>query len=170
MGERLVIPKGLRKNILTELHTGHTGVDRSLRRARETVYWPGMTNDLRDFTQRCETCCESQGKELLMSHEILTHTWQKVGADLLTHNGKDYLITVDYYSNCWEIDRLYDTLSKFVINRMKAPFARYGTPEQLVTDNGLQFSSAKILQQNGTYNILLALLITHSRTVRLNLL
>ena len=108
-GERLVIPKGLCKNILNELHTGHKGIEGSLRRARETVYWPGMTNDVRDFTQRCETCREyehSQAKEPLMRHEIQSGPCQKVGADLLTLNGKDYLITVDYYSNFWEIDRL----------------------------------------------------------------
>ena len=88
-GERLVIPKGLRKNILSELHTGHTGIKGSLRTARETVYWPGMTNDFRDFTQRCELCREyehSQAKEPLMRHEIQSRPWQKVGADLLTLN------------------------------------------------------------------------------------
>ena len=155
-GERLVIPKGLRKDILTELHTGHTGIEGSLRRARETVYWPGMTNDVRDFTQRCETCREyehAQSKEPLMSHEIPSRPWQKVGADLLTLNGKDYLITVDYYSNFWEIDRLYDTLSKTVIYKMKAHFARYGIPEQLVTDNGPQFSSSRFHNFTTKYDI-----------------
>ena len=37
-GERLVIPRELRKSILSELHVGHTGIDGSLRRAREMVY------------------------------------------------------------------------------------------------------------------------------------
>ena len=155
-GERLVIPKGLRKDILTDLHTGHTGIEGSLHRARETVYWPGMTNDIRDFTQRWETCREyehAQSKEPLMSHEIPLRPWQKVGADLLTLNGKDYLITVDYYSNFWEIDRLYDTLSKTVIYKMKAHFARYGIPEQLVTDNGLQFSSSRFHNFTTKYDI-----------------
>ena len=88
-GQRLVIPKGLRKNTQSELHTGHTAVYRSLR--RETVYWPDMTNDVYDFEKRCETCREyehSQAKELLMSHEIPSRLWQKVGADLLTLNEK----------------------------------------------------------------------------------
>ena len=36
-------------------------------------------------------------------------TWEKVGVDLFTLDNKDYLITVDYYSNYWEVDRLTNT-------------------------------------------------------------
>ena len=43
-GERLVIPKELRKSVLSELHDS---IDGSLHRACEMVYWPGMTNDVR---------------------------------------------------------------------------------------------------------------------------
>ena len=97
--ERLVIPKELRKSVLSELHVGHTGIDGSLRRAHEIVYWPGMTNDMREHTQKCETCREfehSQAKEPLMNHELPSRPWQKVGVDLLHVNKKDYLVTVDY--------------------------------------------------------------------------
>ena len=155
-GERLVIPKGLRNEILSELHTGHTGIEGSLRRAREMVYWPGMTNDVREHTQKCETCREfeqSQPKEPLMNHELPSRPWQKVGADLLTLNDKDYLVTVDYYSNFWEIDRLYDTASKTVIQKLKAHFSRYGIPEQLVTDNGPQFASSSFRHFTIKYDI-----------------
>ena len=107
IGERLVIPKELRKSVLSELHVGHTGIDGSLRRACEIVYWPGMTNDAPEHTQKCETCREfehSQAKEPLMNHELPSRSWQKVGADLLHVNKKDSLVTVDYYWNFWETD------------------------------------------------------------------
>ena len=152
----MVIPKELRKSILSKLHVGHTGIDGSLRRVREMVYWPRMTNDVREHTQQCETCREfehSQAKEPLMNHELPSRPWQKVGADLLHVNNKDYLVTVDYYSNFWEIDRLYDTLSKTVIQKMKAHFSRYGIPEQLVTDNGPQFVSSSFRHFTIKYDI-----------------
>ena len=155
-GERLVVPKAMKTSILSELHTGHSGIEGSLRRAREMVYWPGMNNDVREYTQKCEACREleqSQQKEPLMSHEVPSRPWQKVGADLLTVNKKDYLVTVDYFSNFWEIDRLYDTLSKTVIQKLKAHFARYGIPEQLITDNGPQFSSTSFRHFSIKYDI-----------------
>ena len=44
-GLRCVIPVSLRPKIRERLHGAHTGVEGCLRRARETVYWPGMNAD-----------------------------------------------------------------------------------------------------------------------------
>ena len=44
----------------------------------------------------------------LMSHEPTDRPWEKIGADIYTIFGKDYLIIVDYFSNFWEIDCLPD--------------------------------------------------------------
>ena len=35
--------------------------------------------------------------------------WEKVGTDLFELKNKNYLITVDFYSNLWEVDKLPDT-------------------------------------------------------------
>ena len=53
---------------------------------------------------------------------------------------KSYLITVDYYSNFWEVDKLPDTKARTVILKLKNHFTRYGYPEKVVSDNGPQFS------------------------------
>lgn len=58
----------------------------------------------------CETCRKyetSPQKETLMPHEITTRPCEQIGADLFTLDGKDYLVTSDYYSNFCEIDRDY---------------------------------------------------------------
>ena len=44
-----------------------------------------------------------------MSHDIPDRPWAKVGTDLFAKDGRDYLITVDYYSNFWEVDLLPST-------------------------------------------------------------
>ena len=43
---RIVVPTALRKEVLKRLHASHQGVDRTQRRARETVYWPGINSDI----------------------------------------------------------------------------------------------------------------------------
>ena len=53
-------------------------------------------------------------------------------------DGLDYLITVNYLSNCWEVDRLPDTKSTTVMRKLKAHFARNGSPNYVVSDVGLQ--------------------------------
>ena len=67
----------------------------------------------------------------------------KVGVDLfIFDNRADYMITVDYFSNFWELDYLNgDATSRHVINKLKAHFARHGIPKGVVSDKGPQFSS-----------------------------
>ena len=77
-----------------------------------------------------------------MSHEVPQRPWEKLAVDLLTQDQKDFLVTVDYYSGFWELDRLRTTDSGAVTRKVKAHFARYGSPCQLVSDNGPQFVAA----------------------------
>ena len=50
------------------------------------------------------------------------------------------MCTVDYMSNFWEIDYLAKPDAKTVITKLKYHFVRYGIPDQVVSDNGPQFS------------------------------
>ena len=68
---------------------------------------------------------------------------ERIGADLFTHHHKEYLGTVCYKSNFWELDRLIDTKSSTVMKELKSHLARYDISKQLVTDNGPQFTSSE---------------------------
>ena len=72
-GDRVVIPKSLRRETLEDLHTAHQGVESTLRRARESVYWPNMNGDVKEYISRCETCTTfppRQQKEPLLDHKV----------------------------------------------------------------------------------------------------
>lgn len=62
--------------------------------------------------------------------------------DLFTHNGRDYLLVVDYFSRWLEVRVLENQSSAETINRLKSILATHGIPEVVVSDNGPQFSSA----------------------------
>jgi len=117
-------------------HSSQVGIEACLRRARECLYWPGMNADITKHVQQCEICCNhqiTQQKETLMPHELNDRPWAKIGTDLFACNGHDFLVTVDYYSNFWEVNRLEDMSSATVIRKLKAHFTRYGIPETVVT-------------------------------------
>ncbi|VDI57758.1 Hypothetical predicted protein [Mytilus galloprovincialis] len=123
----------MRNEILSQIHT-HIGIEGCLKRARECVYWPRMNSELRDYISKCDVCqslAMKQPKETLKSHDVPSRPWAKIGTDLFTLSGNDYLITVDYYSSFFEVDRLYDTSSKTVINKLKQHFARWESLKQL---------------------------------------
>ena len=143
-GDRVVIPASLRQEIKEAIHSSHVGIEGCLRRARECVYWPGMNADVKEFISSCEICAsegKSQAKETLMSHENSDRPWEKVGIDLFDLRNQTFLVTVDYFSNYWEVDRLEGTKTKDVVRKLKAHFSRYGVPSVVISDNGPQFSS-----------------------------
>ena len=78
-----------------------------------------------------------------MLHEIPEGARERIGADLFTHHHKEYLGTVSYKPNIWELDRLIDTKSSTVIKELKSHLARYDISKQLLTDNGPQFTSSE---------------------------
>ena len=143
-GEQLLIPKAARKEMMELIHSSHQGMEANIKRARESVFWPGMTAQLKDFIGQCDVCLQysdKQQKETLQSHEVPNRPWAKVGMDIFHLDNRNYLITVDYFSNYWEIDYLPDLKSETVIHKAKAHFARHGIPDCVVSDNGTQFSS-----------------------------
>ncbi|XP_046576522.1 uncharacterized protein LOC124284493 [Haliotis rubra] len=143
-GERVVEPKAERHNIMVKLHSSHCGIQNSLRRAREAVFWPNMNRDVKEFINKWEICAcynDEQQKELLKSHSLPSRPWEKVAVDLFDFEGKDFLITTDYYSDFFEVDRLHDKTSKTVIRKLKQQFARHGIPVQVMSDNGPPFGS-----------------------------
>ena len=146
-GERVVIPHSLRLDMKMKVHSGHPGINASLRRARERIYWPGMSKDIRNYVETCDTCATygtKQAAQALQMHEVPSRPWEKVGADLFSFKGRQYLITVDYYSQFFELDHLPETTSREVIYKLKHHFSRYGIPDTLISDNGPQFSSADL--------------------------
>ena len=55
-GEQLVIPYGVRLHMKARIHASHIGVQGCPRRARDSVYWPGMTKQLTEYILRRPTC------------------------------------------------------------------------------------------------------------------
>ncbi|CAB3982830.1 Transposon Ty3-I Gag-Pol poly [Paramuricea clavata] len=121
-GERLVIPYGVRSHIKARIHASHIGVQGCLRSARDSVYWPGMTKQLTEYILRCPTCNaypQGQQKEPLISHAIPERPWEK-------------------------LDQLRSKTSNEIIAKLKSLFARYGVPDQLITDNGPPYNSEAV--------------------------
>ena len=155
-GAQVVIPELMRGEIREALHVSHMGVESTLRRARQCVFWPSMNNELKQFIGKCEVCAKynkRQQKETLMSHEPAVRPWEKVGIDLFEFDSKDYLIVVDYFTNWWEFDRLHKTTSRAVIDKLKCHFTRFGIPSILVSDNGPQFISDEFNNFVNTWDI-----------------
>ena len=147
-GQQVLVPASMRKELLKVTHASHIGIEGCLRRARDCLYWPGMSAELKDYVSRCEVCMmhrRRQTKEPLMQHDFAARPWSKVGADIANMGDRNLLIVVDYYSNYIEVARLTSITSRSMIRELQIIFSRFGIPDTLVTDNGPQFSSAEFV-------------------------
>lgn len=141
-GTRLVIPANMRNAVLDKIHEGHQGVVKCRERARQAVWWPGLSNQISELVLKCRLCIQERVnvREPLMPTRLPERPWQNLGADLFTLKDKNYLLVVDYFSRYVEIAQLSPTRSANVIVHLKSMFARHGIPEALITDNGPQFA------------------------------
>ena len=155
-GPRIVIPRILTPTILSKLHEGHQGVEKSKLRAKDCVYWINISRDVGLITAQCATCQQyrtSQMRETLLPHEVPTRPWQTLGTDLFEFEGDNYLIIVDYYSKFPFIEKMpVHCTAKAVVEATKKLFSEQGIPQEVVSDNGPQFSSSlyATLRRNGT--------------------
>ena len=79
-----MIPATMRREMMLLTHASHIGIEGCIRRARETMFWPRMASELKQYSQ-CDICMayhSPPAKEPLMQHGFAARLWAKVGADL----------------------------------------------------------------------------------------
>ncbi|XP_047037910.1 uncharacterized protein K02A2.6-like isoform X1 [Helicoverpa zea] len=144
-GSKLIVPQSMYKEMLDKIHEGHQGINKCLKLARDSLYWPNMSVDIKNLVEQCLICAKFKPcnqKEPLQNFEINKYPWQQVGIDLMYIDNLSYLIVTDYYSKYIEIALLNkNSTAKNVITHLKSIFARHGIPLSLVSDGGPPFQS-----------------------------
>jgi transposase InsO family protein len=143
-GMRIIVPPSMRAEMLSHIHSSHLGITKCKQRAREALFWPGMSKQIESLVKDCVACNTYQNQQ---SSEPLCPTrtpdlpWIEVASDIFEFEGGSWLVTVDYYSKFIEVDKLKGLSSAHVIDVLKSQLCRHGIPEKLRTDNGPQFVS-----------------------------
>ena len=127
------------------VHALHVGIQGCIRRARDSLYWPRMNADLKEYIGKCDICFVHRavpGRESLLQDEIPERPWAKIRVDLCELKGRTLLVVCDYYSNFIEVEKIHAATTQRVSRILKL-FSRYGIPDVVISDNGPQFSSSK---------------------------
>ena len=141
-GMCIVIPEKMREDILKQIHEGHLRLNKCQLRAKETVYWPGLNDQLENLILNCQLCLKyskSKNKSTphtALGHEVPTVPWSKVATDIFHYESQPYLLIVDYTSRFPIVRRLKSMLAQSVTEHFKSIFSEYGWPDTLVSDNG----------------------------------
>ena len=141
-GMRIVIPDKKREEILKQIHEGHLGLNNCQMLAKETVYWPGLNDQLEQLILNCQLCLKySRSKDKGTPHTALGHEgppvpWSKVATDIFHYESQPYLLIVDYTSRFLIVRKLKSMPAQHITEHFKSIFSEYGWPDMLVNDNG----------------------------------
>ena len=138
----MIVPVALRPLMVKKVNSRHIGIEGCLRKACDVPFWPGMSAEIKDSIDKCDTCNSyqnNQQKEPLIPHDPPKRLWSHVAVDLFAFNNKEWLIIVDYWSDYFELNPLPATNASTVITSLKNQFAHHGIPDMLYRDNGPQF-------------------------------
>lgn len=118
-----------------------------------SVWWPGLSRELEEVVRSCSKCLKErqQSPEPLIPSTFPTLPWQRVATDMFDWKASKYLLIVDYFSRYIEIAKLSGESATEVIRHTKSIFARHGIPQEVMSDNGPQFSSTEYREFAAAY-------------------
>lgn len=138
LGNRIIVPKSLRKEMLMLLHESHQGITKTKGRAKEIFYWPNINTDIEECVSKCMKCQTFRNNipnERMIPHEIPELPFYKIACDILEHESKIFLVMVDYYSKWIELKEIKNKSSKEVIRCWLEVFCIFGVPKMIIADN-----------------------------------
>ena len=153
----------LQQQVLKELHEGHPGIARMKNLARSYVWWPGLDSNIEELVNSCPQCQVAKSappKAPLHPWVWPSKPWERIHVDFAgPFQRKTFFIVVDAHSKWPEVIPMSTTTSLATVVELTRLFASYGIPQQLMSDNGSQFTSQefkKFLRTNGVRHILTA--------------
>lgn len=151
----LVVPSTMRTNILALAHEGHIGMRAMKRRIREQFWWPGLDKHVEHFVRDCLQCSISDKSQVTVPSpveavSVPSKPWSKLAIDVIgpltlsSSNIPEYgIVLVDYYTHWPELKFVKTPTTACVVDFLEFLFAREGIPDEIVSDNGSQFTSVE---------------------------
>ena len=159
-GNRVIIPKAGRVEVLQELHEAHPGTTRMKQLARMFVWWPAMDQDIEEKVKSCAECQFQRPmppSAPLLPWQWPSRPWSRVHIDFLgPFMGRMFLLLIDAHSKWMEVHPMTSITATATIECLRNIFAELGLPEKIVSDNGPTFVSAEFkhfLQRNGVKHV-----------------
>lgn len=116
--------------------------------ARKLYYWPKIDEqlELERYVRNYSVCQMYQNnnvKEPLLSHEVPSLPFSKLGVYIMEIKNKNYLVMYDYFSKWLEIKLINNKTSKSIINALIEVFCTLGIPLEIISDH-VPFDSREV--------------------------
>ena len=140
-----MIPTKFQPELLNLLQDdSHLGIDKCIQRAKGSIYWPNITEDIKSIVNKCEKClanCRHNQKEPYIPIDIPIIAWKTIATDLFMFQDKTYMVAVDLFSRFPVVRKLCRESMKLVLDALKDVFSDLGIPETIISHNGPCYKS-----------------------------
>jgi len=162
------IPRNRRTEILHRIHddptSGHLGIAKTIARAAQHYYWPGIFADVAKYVRQCQNCLAHKNDQRrptrLLHATPVKNPWEKATIDLvgpLPRSTSDHtwlLVIQDRFIKWVELCPLRRATAPAVCQQLtERIFYRHGCPREIISDNGRQFTSRETRQLLKTFGI-----------------
>ena len=145
-GDRPLIPVSLRPEVMEHLHAAHSGSTTMMSRASQSIFWPGMKQDITATRAHCTPCTKAAPSNPSQPPHPPTQPdfpFSHCCMDFFSVEGRTYLALVDRYTGWLSILFLGKDDSAHVIAALREYFARWGIAKELTSDGASVFTSAE---------------------------
>ena len=152
--EQIVLPKKNRKQVIDLAHNipfaGHLGREKTTQRVLRRFYWPTLFKDVREYCRTCERCQLTGGRNRkvpMIPLPIVGKPFQRIAMDVVgplprTQKGNRFILVLsDYATRYPEAIPLRSVTAAKVAEALIDVFARHGIPDEVLTDQGANFTS-----------------------------
>ena len=141
------------------IHEGYLGINEFRLCTKDTVYWPGLNDQLEKPILNCELClkyshskCE-QEPSLSLGHEVPLYPWTKLVTDIFHFEGASYLLVIEYTSSFLVVHKLTSMTGQHIATQCRQIFSEYRWPKTLISDNGQCYPAEVFTNLMRQYNV-----------------
>lgn len=138
--------------------TNHRGIDETEKRIKKSYYWPNQQKSIQTYINNCEICLVTKYDRRPIRVEFnVTPTairpFQILHVDSITLENCKFLTIVDSFSKYAQAYKLNCAQGIEVANNLIKYFTHHCIPEQIISDNGLEFRNSVIKELLETHKI-----------------
>ena len=147
-GNRIIVPKEMRPEMLQYIHEGYQGKERCLLRARNTVFWPKVTYDIQQLIEKCIICQEYGKSQPIIgtTQELPPFPWHTLATNIFYWKRMDFLIVVDVFSKYIIVRKLPNSTSAAVCIELSMIVIELGLLHIIKSDNSPCYNSKEFQQ------------------------
>jgi hypothetical protein len=150
---QLVVPISMHKELMEMTHAcmgGHVGIQKSIQALQKRAYLTGLTRDTERFCKRCLKCAKFKKGKLKPQAQLRPagEGFERVSLDLIgclprSSGGHTFALTAMCLFTKWaEVYPLRDITAETVARTFVDGWvSRFGSPIQVITDQGSQYES-----------------------------